>query len=116
MANVENIRKWVDALRSGEFAQGQKALCDADGRHCCLGVAAELTPGIVRTKRNDLADADQTRFDDSLSFLPERSARWLGLDLLKDDGDESFLWILTSRNDQGVPFSEIADAIEAKYL
>ncbi len=45
--NVERLRLWIDALRSGEYRQGQYALKSIreDGEkpsHCCLGVACEV--------------------------------------------------------------------------
>lgn len=45
--NKENIRKWVDALRSGRFIQGFGALEYVDAEtgevvNCCLGVACRL--------------------------------------------------------------------------
>lgn len=33
--------KWVDALRSGNYVQGQQALCNG-GNFCCLGVLCEV--------------------------------------------------------------------------
>lgn len=36
----EMMKKWIAALRSGEFKQGTAVLCDKDHRYCCLGVAA----------------------------------------------------------------------------
>lgn len=41
----ENARKWVEALRSGEFTQCSGKLCGYDGSrwcYCCLGVACEI--------------------------------------------------------------------------
>jgi len=35
--------KWVTALRSGEYVQGQGYLKD-DGEYCCLGVLCEIHP------------------------------------------------------------------------
>ena len=35
------MKRWVSALRSGEFKQGKGAL-EAKGKHCCLGVLCEL--------------------------------------------------------------------------
>lgn len=35
-------QKWLNALRSDKFKQGQGALCE-HGRYCCLGVLAEVT-------------------------------------------------------------------------
>jgi hypothetical protein len=33
--------KWLEALRSGDFPQGQGALHD-NGKYCCLGVLAQI--------------------------------------------------------------------------
>lgn len=33
--------KWIAALRSGKFKQGEGALC-RDGAYCCLGVLCEV--------------------------------------------------------------------------
>lgn len=38
-------QQWIDALKSGEYTQGQGSLCER-GAYCCLGVAAEITPDI----------------------------------------------------------------------
>lgn len=35
--------KWVEALRSGQFKQGEGYLKTRDGCNCCLGVLAEIT-------------------------------------------------------------------------
>lgn len=35
-------RKWIDALRSGEYEQGQNCLRDEFNCFCCLGVAADV--------------------------------------------------------------------------
>ena len=37
----ENAKKWIEALRSGEFSQTTNRLHDDKGL-CCLGVATEL--------------------------------------------------------------------------
>ncbi len=34
--------KWVKALRSGKYAQGQGTL-NSDGRYCCLGVLCDIS-------------------------------------------------------------------------
>lgn len=35
-------KKWLNALRSDKFKQGQGSLCE-NGKYCCLGVLAEVT-------------------------------------------------------------------------
>lgn len=37
--NRENMKKWIDALRSGEYSQARGQLKDGDS-YCCLGVLA----------------------------------------------------------------------------
>jgi hypothetical protein len=44
-------QKWIDALRSGKYKQGDGYLCNTDengvDKHCCLGVLAEVA-GVKR--------------------------------------------------------------------
>lgn len=42
--NIENIRKWAEALESGEYKQGVLSLRPGDGdSYCCLGVACDVS-------------------------------------------------------------------------
>lgn len=88
MPNVENIQKWIAALRSGKYIQVDGRLKDAQDRkhpkYCCLGVACEIyiaetgqgswigKPGgsavVFRDKDNNVESAE----------LPGDVARWLG--------------------------------------
>lgn len=51
---VENVRKWIEALRSGKYEQGQNKLFDhccfgdVTARYCCLGVLAEISPNATK--------------------------------------------------------------------
>ena len=36
-------KKWINALRSGEYRQGQEFLKSKDGTYCCLGVLCKIT-------------------------------------------------------------------------
>lgn len=40
--NAEIKGKWVEALRSGKYQQGQGKLCTRDCKYCCLGVLCEV--------------------------------------------------------------------------
>lgn len=54
---MENRRIWREALLSGEYQQCRATLRrEKDGTvgHCCLGVAAEAVPGLLR--RTDIVD------------------------------------------------------------
>lgn len=126
------MRKWVDALRSGEYTQWHGALCHishgADGSkvrtYCCLGVACELAladgvPLVVQ-------DRPWYRlYDGSSSSLPRPVARWLGMEdlsvqagfdipLKNLDGTET---VAIGVNDhEKLTFAQIADLIELTYL
>lgn len=40
--NQEIKKRWVAALRSGDYKQGTGALRNADNKFCCLGVLCDL--------------------------------------------------------------------------
>lgn len=42
MVNKENVKKWLEALRSGEYQQGKRKLFTEEGNFCCLGVACDM--------------------------------------------------------------------------
>lgn len=48
----EIMRKWIEALRSGEYAQCQNSLMDDKG-YCCLGVLAAIQGAPVRDMAQD---------------------------------------------------------------
>lgn len=87
-------KKWVAALRSGEYKQGTEYLCK-DERYCCLGVALRVA-GIE-------PDGCVLTLDERLLF-GLRSC----LGAPSGIGDS-----LATMNDKGVPFTKIADTIEA---
>lgn len=97
-------RKWVRALRSGEYKQGKYRLVAVKGdsfSHCCLGVfVCEMVPEFV--KKN--ADGS-IGVDGKIGGIPDDLAILYGL----DRGTQS---ILMGKNDSGQPFAQIADWIE----
>lgn len=131
-SNKENMRKWVDALRSGEFQQGSGRL-SVDGTYCCLGVACEVAirEGVPVEKTRVGASGQYKkvyRYDETALFLPVAVQDWLGLSSVEptvlydctdddctpsDDGTHS----VVSLNDSEMqPFEVIADALERTYL
>ena len=42
MSVQENRKKWIEALRSGEYGQTKEVLCDGEGNYCCLGVLCQV--------------------------------------------------------------------------
>lgn len=125
--NVENICKWIAALRSGDYKQGLDNLRSFDDRYCCLGVGCEVA-GIeaVWDDENKLY-----RYGGLAMFPPAAFYQWLGLLIppdeeitdLNDNVVEVLLPTYTSdwgweyslsvlNDDQGYTFDQIADLIE----
>lgn len=133
--NVENVRKWVDALRSGNYEQtdGQLRKEDDEGvvGFCCLGVACDISE-LGTWDENDgfridgveYYDDEDGREPDS-GYLPIEVADWLGVfgnnpvlkatvPLADSDLTEA---VASNLNDlYHLSFEQIADAIERTYL
>ena len=114
----ENRKKWIEALRSGEYKQGMGVLREEDNKFCCLGVACDIS-GLGEWKY-DLEDSDGI----NLSYVIEESVKkysndgllplpvqfWVGLRSNAGDAFES--GSLIQINDTGSSFKEVADFIE----
>ena len=104
----EIAAKWTAALRSNKFCQLSEQLANAERtRHCCWGVLCELaiTDGVdIEVDQ----EGDYTTYNLEKYHLPHSVVKWA--ELTKQSGiyeDE-----LVSMNDDGIPFSKIADYIE----
>lgn len=136
----ENIRKWVDALRSGGFQQSTGALRKGDA-FCCLGVACEVyrrETGLgvwdASTGQEEGVTAFEERpvtaFDEDGNLgvarnwetLPDQVATWLGLDADPGLVPEPSSGLLaktqasTLNDEYGYSFAALADAIERTFL
>jgi hypothetical protein len=111
----ENAKKWVAALRSGNYKQGKSWLRKGD-QFCCLGVACELAveegviePGLV-------ISGGVQKYAGQDSYLPLPVQDWLGLSnyeavYLEDPKERATS--LTIKNDKDcLSFEQIADIIE----
>lgn len=112
--------KWLEALRSGEYAQTTEHLHTEDG-FCCLGVACHLYDpnqwypveldtadyGVITvyesTSRNDDLPARGDLPDEIFDTLLQRHS---------DASGQSILEFIAVRNDEGWSFAKIADWIE----
>ena len=117
--NKKIKKKWVKALRSGEYVQGRQYLCVPKGEYdefCCLGVLCDL---IARDKDSKSPSWRRKRvfryMADDLIVLAfgykhdtptEAFRRKVGLD--KDEQDE----LIEMNDNQNRSFKEIADYIE----
>lgn len=107
MKLTKNQKLWIEALRSGKYKQYRGTL-QADDSFCCLGVACKVAEEHgVEVKYYD----GYTLYGHSL--LHQKPVQeWLGL--FNDHGvpiDHSGV-SLTSMNDHGASFEEIADIVE----
>ncbi len=105
--------KWLKALRSGTYQQGTGVLHKVDivntDRYCCLGVAAKEC-GVPN---------EALRGEGIIDVLVEKkvikSYSILAKNLRSDVGTKArqvFVQVLMTKNDEQVPFSEIATYIE----
>lgn len=115
----KNARAWIWALRSGKYKQTTGILTQADVTtgeivgNCCLGVGCELAlkagiPMKVQTSADGVVS-----YDSESKVLPPVVLDWLGLNCAKgifNKGDRT----LTSDNDGGKSFKQIARIIEQK--
>lgn len=125
--NKDGLRKWVVALRSKEYKQGQHSLgsvTNGETRYCCLGVACEIfykDLGIRRYIHEYEEDTYSIQFDDHDGALPEDLAHLLGIDPnpivgIKEISGKEVTLSATDANDiYRLRFDEIADLIEEYY-
>lgn len=92
-------RKWVEALRSGEYVQGKQCL-QSEGRYCCLGVLCVVAGIGIGRDGSDPACG--------IGYGPIAK-------LIYGNPNESLcdFWL---KNDSGQTFAEIADWIEGQPL
>jgi len=130
----EVMVKWVKALRSGKFKQGQGTLKQfnkqGQTQHCCLGVLCELyNETMKKNKKKTLpetvCDNDRDfsygycRFGGKKEDLPKDVMKWAGIgnsmgEFTTDDPvyDQ---YNLADLNDTGRKFKTIANIIEKNY-
>lgn len=116
--NADVKKKWVAALRSGDYTQTKGVLLDArTGRSCCLGVLTLLAEEAGVCSRGETVSNHRVTcvtFDGENNVLPESVMKWAGV---TDQGvrlpsEDRPLWSL---NDTACwTFAQIANAIEAQ--
>ncbi len=122
-----NAKKWVAALRSGDYEQGFNRLGTVDRdkiRYCCLGVGCELfieaggklekliTDGVVIYIERDMDDKPITKN----MYLPPVVKEWLGIDTdagrFKASGGNTTL--AYEQDIRQKTFEQLADIIESE--
>ncbi|NJO64367.1 MAG: hypothetical protein HC836_41225 [Richelia sp. RM2_1_2] len=128
--NQEVKKRWVEALRSGKYKQGEQCLTqiDDDGQrlYCCLGVLCDLAakelPDLEKGEkevhlemRGKPVKAVMYGTENEVSILPRKVIEWAGLSdpnpRVKTNNENKFM--LSELNDSmKYKFNQIADLIE----
>lgn len=104
MMDQDIKQKWVEALRSGKYEQGENLL-RYKNTYCCLGVLCDLYS-------QDWSNAelqDVYSFGGEIEVLPDNVKNWARLDYPNPPTSRGNLAYL---NDRGVTFEKLADLIE----
>ena len=111
MINPDIKSKWVAALRSGKYKQGQGKLRVND-RYCCLGVLCDI---VNPEGWEQIPDPDNKVYANR--YRGSCNAHYIPHDLEKDAGLGNSINVLrlAPLNDSGYSFDQIADYIE-KHL
>lgn len=118
-------QKWVDALRSGDYQQGESRLFDGKN-YCCLGVLCDIyrkeTNNEDWTLRySEFESHDKWYFAEQSEVLPENVMDWAGLTEVNPtiygeencNGEEiKVSHDIASLNDSGYNFKELSNYIE----
>lgn len=131
------VRKWVAALRSGDYRQGTGELHKRDSkgvdRFCCLGVACDIArKGRVKVPKEERPSprgSTTILYGGYEGSLPADVADWLFGDAIprghySDTPDDPALYkeedgnvySAADVNDNRTTFKTIADLIEARFL
>lgn len=134
--NKENMLKWVEALESGNYKQGEGVLRERvngrkrDDNFCCLGVGCDIAGFGWETKEwypgSDSKEWFVKGHGDEAN-PPEEFEKWLGIEesprfsLYHENADGEEYWIedepLAGLNDDyGLTFGEIAQLLRERYL
>lgn len=126
----KKIKKlWLEALNSGEYAQGRRFLCQKGKKYdtfCCLGVLCDIAVlqglkmnlqtltkserATCSTQINSISFKVES-YDGRINILPHSIDVWAGLNT---DKANTTLMKLILMNDEGKSFKAIAAVIEAE--
>ena len=119
---TEIAKKWVTALRSGEYNQGYTRVRNGDS-FCCLGVLCDLfekeTQQTIHVRHNETFLYGE---GGDCFYLPDEVQEWSGISsgrgavygFSEEHGHthKVELFCLSAMNDKSIPFDVIADKIE----
>lgn len=135
--NLELIREWVDALRSGKYEQGRLALRSKDDKYCCLGVLCDVAKNKLGLEwmlldgkfRYDIGKNEMTSSSivlplDVRNLLDTGIGGHTGLPIdatklspeLGIPSDIKTLTAMDLNDEYKLSFTQIADILEQQYL
>lgn len=108
--NLEVKEKWIAALRSGDYQRGEGFL-RRDESYCCLGVLCDLAvkDGVILEPKLGV-DKFTYYYAGIYTHLPQAVIAWAGEDVMYKQ------YKLSTMNDDGASFAEIADFIERWFV
>lgn len=115
-----NAKKWVEALRSGKYKQGQHLLRNEKDEFCCLGVACEVYVASNPDAHKAVLDPDDqysylyrdSSGQDHSATLSDEVREWLGL--TAPDGSYVASSLINLNDTERYDFDQIADVIESE--
>lgn len=109
-------KKLVEELRSGSKKQGRYSLKPSKDTYCCLGVACDIS-GLGVWDNDDYTIIGGDICNALLPHEVRLKLNWKTLDGMLDFLDKDLTSIsLSSLNDIGFTFNQIADIIEANLV
>lgn len=124
--NLNRIRKFIAALRSGEYTRGTGALtyeaADGSYRDCCLGVACKVAIADGLELPTGKFSGTHTVFYGTrkeVAILPPEVRDFFGFESSNPAlrlADDTMVFATTLNDSFGFSFAKIADAFERTYL
>ena len=124
--NSDIKTKWLEALRSGDYRQGQNVLHQQFGgdkpQYCCLGVLCDIAvkDGVISAPEIVQGDQDGYHvyeYAGAEEVLPKAVREWAGISesnptFQDPDEDYTVKTSVADLNDGGKTFTQLADLIE----
>lgn len=112
----EHAIKWIKALRSGKYKQGDTGyLCINDG-YCCLGVLDAIFPKLKLSDGDNacLPHYSKIGLQDEYGTICDMDTRWCHTVSFADLNDCT--GAITDNIKRRLSFDEIADIIQIEYV
>lgn len=135
--NKELIKQWVEALRSGKYKQGRKALRNRNDEFCCLGVLCDISKNTLNLDweldSNEVCESEIYTMERNGGVLPDKVWEYLGREatdykvqisitnsklpsLVTKGCPSRYLYLVTLNDVYKLSFEQIADIIEEEFL